>query len=261
MVVQPVERQSPEVYVDLFKKIFTHGQPIKLSSKYYLRMMSLNIINDDYLAGTFVKYQDQNEDEWYNSETNSFQNVDLDKNLHPDGKEILFYFFPSIHRLVVENYLTTEQVRFYFDKYLTTITEGSGISVVFNIVKSDQGISSIVSNKHLTKLEISISYTNSDIYDGWERLLDESSKKTNVTNLKLTATGRADKPINVEENPLLMSALALSKDNGFAKAVEQTEAGKKIISSDKSPENIGIKYPEGESFIELLRNKLFGSVN
>ena len=111
------------------------------------------------------------------------------------------------------------------------------------------------------KFPFLILYTNSDNFDGWERLLDEDNKKTNVTNLKLTASGHADKPINVEGNKLLMSALTLSRENGYAKAVEHTENGRKIISSEKNPENIGIKYPEGESVVQLLRNKLFGSVS
>ena len=261
LVIQPKERQEPKAYIELFKQIFNLRQSIRLSTTYSLRMMSLNFVEDGTLSGTFVKYQNLKEEGWYNSKTNSFQDVNIDENLHPDGKEVKFYFFPDKHRLVVESFLTTEQVRMYFDKFLSAVTEGSGIDVVFNVVKSEEGISLISTNKHLTKLEISISYTNSDNYNGWERMIDEGNKKANVTKLKITATGRADNPIDVKENPLLMSALALSKDNGFATATEQTQQGKKTISSEKSPENIGLKYPEGESIIQLLRNKLFGSVN
>ena len=263
MVIQPEDRQNPEAYINIFKKIFDLRQSIKLSSNYYLRMMSLNYDHDGQglLSGTFVKYQELKEEGWYNSKTNSFQEVNVDENLHPDGKEIWFYFYPDKHRLVVESFLTTVQVQTYFEKFLGIVTEGSGMSVAFNIVKTKEAISQIATNKHLIKLEITIYYTNSDNFNGWERMLDEDNKKTNVTNLKLTASGHVDKPINVEENKLLMSALTLSRENGYAKAVEHTKNGRKTISSDKSPENIGIKYPEGESVIQLLRNKLFGSVS
>ena len=54
-------------------------------------MMSLNFHDNGPLSGTFVKYQELEEDGWYNSITNSIQQVDVDENLHPNGKEIGFF--------------------------------------------------------------------------------------------------------------------------------------------------------------------------
>lgn len=261
IVIQPVDRQTPEAYIDLFKKIFSLQLTIRLSSNSYLRMMSLNHYDNGPLSGNFVKYQDLDEDKWYNSETNTIEQVKVDKNLHPNGKEIGFIFYPDKHRLVVESYLTTTQVKLFFEKVLGLTTEGTGMDVVFNVVKTEESISKIASNKHLTKLEICIYYTNSDNPEGWERLMDEENKESNVTKLILTATGKPEKPIDVQKNTMLTTALNLSRENGYVRAVEQTAKGKKTISSEQNPEVLRVKYPEGESIIQRLRNLLFGGTN
>lgn len=261
MVIQPVEKQSPDAYIDIFKRIFNLRESVPLSKSYHLAMRSLNFQNDGSLYGTFIKFQDLEKENWYNSKTNTFEPVEINEDLHPNIKEIAFYFYPDRHRLAVESYIAPSLVLLFFEKNLSLVTEGSEVEVVFNVVKTKESIAKIASNKSLTKLEICISYTNSDNLQGWERFIDKDNKDSNVTSMKLTATGQADKPIDLEKNRMLLAALALSRENGYASAIERTDNGIKKISSEDSPEIVRIKYPEGESVIQSLRNCIFNGIN
>lgn len=259
MVIQPVEKQSPERYINVFRDIFNRGMSVKISKNSFLRMMSLNFYeNGGPLYGTFVKYQELEDKGWYNSVTNSLQQVNVDEHLYPNGHEIGFYFYPDKHRLVVESYLRPTQVKHFFEKSIESIVEGTDMDVVFHVVKTKEAISKIAENKNLTKLEICIYYTNSDNTKGWERFMDEENKESNVSKIIFTATGRSHKPIDVAKNTMLKAALTLSRENGYVRAEEQTNSGKKKITSEDSPEVLKIRTTEGDSVLQKVRNCLFG---
>lgn len=253
IVLQPVERQSKEGYDTLFKKLFDQS-PVRVYRNYFLKFKSMDS-TDDIVSGTLVKFAKLQGDNWYNSKTNDYENVDVDPNKHPNPKEYQYYFSPKAHRLYVQADLPVEQVKKFFKKLISlALGDSDETNVEFNVVSTKESIDRIISSQKVSKIVIRISYSNGENYDQWSKMMDDDNKASNTKTLTLIAEGSKEHPINVSKNDLLCAGLEISRTNGEAIATEFTDRGTMRISTQDSPEQTDIKYRGTNSLMDKILN-------
>ena len=257
IVIQPVESQDKENYTKLFKKFFELNPPVCVYGDRYMRFKSMNFSEDGLIYGTLVNFVQLSGEDWYNSETNDYENVNVNPSLHPNVKEYNYYFSPSKHKLYIEIGVAVKQA----DKFLTTLisqaTQALGYDAVCNVVSSQESIERIISAKRLTRLVIRIHYSNSDNPDGWAGMIDNDNKESNIRTLKVEATGTKGNPIELENNNMMLGCLSLSRVNGDAIATVVTDNGTEHISTQDSPEQTEVKYRNQDCILDKVKH-LFG---
>lgn len=254
IVLQPAGRQSQEGYVTLFRKMFEKNTPIKVYGDRYMKFKSMNF-GDDIISGTLVKFVQLSGDDWYNSKTNTYENVEVNPDQHPNPSEYQYFFLPSHHRLYVQADLAVRQVDTFFHSLISKAVEDTGDEedATFNVISTKESIDRIINSPSISKIVIRISYSNAEPFDKWAKLMDDGNKESNTKTLTLTAVGTRNHPIDLSKSELLRAALELSRSNGNAVATVYTENGTEHISTQDSPEQTDVRYNNPGSLIGKIK--------
>jgi len=198
--------------------------------------------NDKVLYGKLTYYTILDGTDWYNKRLRTIQSVELDEDLYPNAKEIEYYFIPNAHRFCFinkSNGIAMSQIEIFLQEALPKLIDKDKSVYISRELTSDV-IERILKAPSLYRLEVGISYSNNDLSDDFEELLDNDLRDGQVENLHLQARSFKAETINLENSKFLKTALNLSQSKSFAQATIENEYGKN--------ENVAtVDYPRKES--------------
>ena len=231
-----------ELYADLIRKLHSDNLAINTRGEKWMEMRTqFSYENDKVLYGKLTYYTMLDGKDWYNRRLKTIQAVELDEDLYPNAKEIEYYFIPEAHRFCFinkTNGIAMSQIEFFLQEALPKIVPDGKTVFVTQELTSDI-IERIITAPKLFRLEIGLTYSNNDLSEEFEELLDNDLRDSQVQNLNLKATSFKSETIQIENSKVLKAALKLSQSNGYAEATIQNENGKN--------ENVAtIDYPRKE---------------
>jgi hypothetical protein len=220
-----------------------------------MEFRSMNIPEDGKCVfGKLIYYTVLNPNDWYNRKSKAFQTVEIDSNLYPNAIEGDYYFIPSAHRfcfVLKSNGIALSQVEIFLNNVLAKTIERNQ-SVFINRELTEDFVERIVKAETLTRLDIDISYTNNDLTDDFDKLLDNDLRDGQVKNLHLEAKSFNKESINLSQSKVLSAALKLSQSNGYAEATIK-ENGRSInISTTEYPRIEQIFTKEGLEYLDVF---------
>lgn len=241
-------------YSSIFQGIFENELAFNTRGDKYMEFKSMNIAKDGKcIFGKLIYYTVLNPNDWYNRKSKAFQTVEIDSNLYPNAIEGDYYFIPSAHRfcfVLKSNGIALSQVEIFLNYVLSKIIEDNQLVFIYRELTEDF-IERIVKAETITRLDIDISYTNNDLTNDFEKLLDNDLRDGQVRNLHLEAKSFNKESISLTQSKVLSAALKLSQSNGYAEATIK-ENGKSInVSTTEYPRNEQIFTKEGREYIDV----------
>jgi len=245
IVLYPKEQQTPENYLNYFEQIYkskkkfaTYGERKTGIKSYFPSSNNTHIIHGDFFNGAFFEAENHALD----TETNEIipYKMDPKKGLAP--KIWRYYFFADYHRLVFFSKEASEpQILKFLNKAFASLLNEDDFRI--NIEKDENKIEEIITSAGLTKLHVSLSYSNNDNYDDWAELIDSDMRDSDSRRGTFDFTGTRKKPIQLMKSKIQKALLTLSRSNGHAEAVGHYENGISYkINTQQFPQEKAISY-------------------
>ncbi len=243
IVLYPSEEQQSENYVKVLSQIHSTHHEVKVGTDRYFLILKFDK-TDDYYKGQFCSYVKIDPDsKAFDQITKEIVNSDTDPEKGYGVKIWDYWFFPKYHRLIFHASSSQYQIFRFLNESIKNYFNGDDNSFAINIEKDASTINNIYSAKIISSIEISLSYSNNDNNDGWEKLIDDQMRKANVTKSTLDFKGSYKTPLKLEKDTLLSGALSLSKSNGTAKAHIVNKDGRaEIINTEQHPQIVPITH-------------------
>lgn len=255
------ERKGEQAYFDLMRDLFDKDIIARVSSEksMTLRTQARRTIvwrGNEYriLYGKITRFTMLEGEHWYNAKKKEIESIALPlQDIFPNGFETDYYFFPFAHRFFVrinskvslkaiENFLQLGLGRVVKDNEKFSIT----------IIQSSDAIEQILNAPELNYLTVRISYTNDDIGDDAQELIDQLLKDGQIG--ELNATIKPDQHGSLDTNSKIVKGLLeISKENGTAEATIKNSQGQreKIITHDH-PEKFTVEDVSEDNIISKL---------
>jgi len=245
-----------EMYSKIIKKLHSENVAINTRGDKFMELRTLNSFNnDEVLYGYMTYYTILDTKDWYNKRLKTIETVELNEDLYPNAKEIEYFFIPKAHRFCFiskTNGIAMSQVELFLQKALPSLVE-DGKEVIVTRELTEDVIERILNAPSLSRLEISLSYSNNDLSDDFEELLDNDIRDGHVEHLNLTAKSFKSETIDINNSKLLKAALKLSQSNGYAEAVIQNEHGKnELVATVEYPRKELVLSTEGNEHRDVL---------
>lgn len=245
-----------EMYSKLIKKLHSENVAINTRGDKFMELRTLNSFNEDeVLYGYMTYYTILDTKDWYNKRLKTIETVELNEDLYPNAKEVEYFFIPKAHRFCFiskTNGIAMSQVELFLQKALPGLVE-VGKEVIVTRELTEDVIERILNAPSLSRLEISLSYSNNDLSDDFEELLDNDIRDGHVEHLNLTAKSFKAETIDINNSKLLKAALKLSQSNGYAEAVIQNEHGKnEIVATVEYPRKELVFSTEGNEHSDVF---------
>lgn len=240
VVIYPEAYQKEENYILAFKKIFERGTTVSTYQNKVTKMYSLNTLNDgSMLFGTIINYTKlKGEERCYDEEIGKIVDRAVDPNMNPNCKEWLFYFMPSKHRMAIPKIgsVSFSQVVRFFESELAEVVAAVGCDKIeFYPVATQNAIEEIFELDAIERLEMTVTYTNNDLNEGYDQLIADEMAEQGVNNLKTVATGAKGQSFRLKKESYLGGILKLSKEYGMAVAKGVKDSVKKTINTKHYP--------------------------
>ena len=254
------EENFTQLYVDLIKNLHSENIAINTRGEKYMELRTLNSYdNDKVLYGNLTYYTILDGKDWYNKRSKTIENVEIGSDLYPNAKEIEYYFIPEAHRFCFiskTNGIAMSQIEVFLSKALPMLVSEEKTVFVTQELTEDV-IERIISAAKVFRLEIELSYSNNDLSDDFEELLDNDLRDGHVRNLNLSARSFKSETIDLENSKFLSAALKLSQSNGFAEAtIENAEGKNENVATIEYPRKELIHSTEGSEHIDVLTRVL-----
>ena len=254
------EENFTQLYVDLIRKLHSDNIAINTRGEKYMELRTLSSYdNDKVLYGKLTFYTILNGNDWYNKRSKTIENVELENDLYPNAKEIEYFFIPEAHRFCFinkSNGIAMSQIEIFLSKALPLIVDQDKTVIVTKELTEDV-IDRIISASKLFKLQIDLSYSNNDLSEDFEELLDNDLRDGQVKNLNLLAKSFKSETIDLENSKLLSAALKLSQSNGYAEAyIENNEGKNETVATNEYPRKELVFSTEGNEHIDVLSRVL-----
>jgi len=255
------ERKGKEMYEQLIKDLFVKdivsivgGEKAVTLRTQFSTIVPLKNGEASLFYGKITRYTTLDGKNWYDQVKKDFINFDVPLGIFPNGFETDYLFIPDAHRFFirVNPKVSIQSVERYLLQAIPEVI-GAKESFSVNIIQSQDVIEKILNSKELNMLKVEISYTNDDIGDAAQELMDKLLKNGNVG--KLDATFRPDQSGVLETNSqFIRGVLELAKENGIAEATIRDENGRKAkVKTSNYPEKTTIRSEnENLSMIDLL---------
>jgi hypothetical protein len=254
------EENFTQLYVDLIRKLHSENIAINTRGEKYMELRTLSSYdNDKVIYGKLTFYTILNGNDWYNKRSKTIENVELENDLYPNAKEIEYYFIPEAHRFCFinkTNGIAMSQIEIFLSKALPLIVDQDKTVIVTKELTEDV-IDRIISASKLFKLQIELSYSNNDLSEDFEELLDNDLREGQVKNLNLLARSFKSETIDLEKSKFLNAALRLSQSNGFAEAtIENADGKNENVATIEYPRKELLHSTEGNEHIDVLTRVL-----
>lgn len=241
------------VYKDLFKFAYKTGE-IKMSDGHAIKVRSIIHYRDqeDIFSGEFIYYSTENELEVYDVQGDKVEYTQLSEGLYLSPKTAQFYFVPSVHRLCTEVKSSKKEripsgiIESYLKKVLNLYIENKGIlndhTGHVTPVTDVNTIKEILSRTDIIEIRATISYTNDDQTEDYEKLLDRNAREMKSATIDISAKSQRDVPLQ-PKGTIMEGALRLAQQNGSAVVKCKSSIGQTKTYSTK-------KFPLIEEFME-----------
>lgn len=251
VVVFPKEKQEPQTYITLLDKIRNDKVTINTYQDKCMRILSLEKIGELYV-GKLANFTQLDDEPWFDDDSEQRKVMDIDKHLHPNYKEWDFYFLPSVHCLCLPTKSSVSQTRKFFEKAFEEVLKNQDdVHVNIECITSFETIEAIFASQNLTKLEIDVSYSNNDNNEGWEALMDNNMKDSNVDKFKGTFSSLKDKSLSFVKDSFIGGLVSLTRKNGSAKAHERKGRKIEVIDTDRHPQVDKLQVEENNKYPAL----------
>jgi hypothetical protein len=247
-------------YIDLIKKLHSENIAIKTRGEKYMELRTLTSSeNDAVLYGKLTYYTILDGRDWYNKRLKTIENVEIDNDLYPNAKEIEYYFIPKAHRFCFinkTNGIAMSQIEIFLTQALPKLV-AENKSVIVTQELTEDVIDRIISAPKLHRLQIELSYSNNDLSDDFEELLDNDLRDGQVKELNLLARSFKSETIDLEKSKFLNAALRLSQSNGYAEAtIENIDGKNENVATIEYPRKELVHSTEGQEHIDVLAKVL-----
>lgn len=255
VVIQPTSKQNEDNYKALINEIFHKGYEYITVSDKKTKIRSLNT-SGNMMYGTLVNYMKLDADDpWYNSAKDDFEQVDVDPNLNPKGKEWNYYYCPQYHRIAVPAVqgVSYSQIYNFFSKAFNEAAQTLGLEdVAVNIVTSSEGIEAIFSLTEINKLTVEVSYSNNDNNDAFDQSIDNELKGMNIGKLKTVAKPPKNSKFTLKKRSYLGALVRLCKNNGWAKAEGRVGGKVRKVNTDQYPKEVKMTKVTEENLLQKI---------
>lgn len=213
-------RKGEEAYIDIFNKLHARKTTVNTMSDKYAKLRTQSwAYEKNILTGMLVYFTQLNDKGWYNDKTNKIEEHDTDDHLHPNGKECQYYFIPKIHRFcfIDDNKVSVTNVFKFLSKGLAEVIEEDEEIQVF-IEQSNDGIDKIFNAASISRIVLQASFTNNDLTDDFEKLMDDDLRNSNISELNMNVKSTKAKSIDLEHSKIISGGIKLAQSNGFVEA-------------------------------------------
>lgn len=232
----------PGIYDDLFT--FAYEQEgIKIKGKNEMRVKSINMGMEDLVFGELVLYSRDKHIDVFNIKAKEVEHASIGEDRYLYPKVARFFFVPSKHRLCLEKGtgIGLEAAETYIKKLLTSYIEHKGLKgqhvPKIDTQKSPSILQDILSYNDIWKIKTCISFTNDDMTEDFDKILDDSIKKAGATNLSLEASSETLVPLQ-PKGTILEGALKLAQSNGEAIIYRGTRKKNKGYSTNEHVQTV-----------------------
>ena len=226
----------PGIYDDLFT--FAYEQEgIKIKGKNEMRVKSINTGMEDLVFGELVLYSRDKHIDVFNIRAKEVEHASIGEDRYLYPKVARFFFVPSKHRLCLEKGtgIGLEAAETYIKKLLTSYIEHKGLKgqhvPKIDTQKSPSILQDILSYNDIWKIKTCISFTNDDMTEDFDKILDDS------TNLSLEASSETLVPLQ-PKGTILEGALKLAQSNGEAIIYRGTRRKNKGYSTNEHVQTV-----------------------
>lgn len=255
--IQPNERNNNSVYKQVIKDLFTKdiiaqvgGEKAVTLRTQFSTEIPLKSKTETVYYGKITRYTTLDGKNWYDKTKKDFVNFEIPLDLFPNGFETDYVFIPAAHRFYirVNAKVGVNAVQKYLLLALPQVLQSPETFTV-NIIQSQDVIEKILQSKELDSLKVALTYTNDDIGDEAQQLMDDLLKDGNIG--EFIGAFKPDNTGNLNTNSqFIRGVLELAKENGVAEAVIRDDNGRKQkIITDVYPEKIVIKSEEDQTSI------------
>lgn len=252
-------RKGTSAYVELFESIQKKDPRVMISKDKAIEFRRF-YINDDktIFFGRLIKYQVLDTENWYNRKKDLLQTYEVEEGLFPNSTECEFYFIPEAHRFFFQDNtgFTPSQIASFLEIALHgVIAEDEEVKISIEV--SQDVIDKILTAEIVSRLEISVSYTNNDLTEDYEKEIDNDLRNTGVDNIDVVAKSRKKSTLDLLKSKLLRGYLMLSRRNGYAKATIRNGKKREIVETKDYPNRISIEvdgeYPERSIYNKIMK--------
>lgn len=226
------ERKGDEAYQNIIETIYNKSikEIIPRGKVVIIRNQFKKVIKGKtILYGKISRFSNRESDDWINLSTKEIEHPKFDPNLFPNLQETDYVFVPSAHRFIIKktpNFSIYNAEDFFNKAILEVIDNKEDYTVI--VEQSIDIFEEIYNARSVEKLNISISYTNSDdISEDAAAWMDEQLKSAQLKKANFSFEANQTDSINLE-TPLIKGALDLAAENGEATATIVDNFDKKI---------------------------------
>ncbi len=246
-------------YIELFKKIHSEKISIKIIGDNHTVVRTCfqsNTVNGDIvLYGKLSKYTKIEGNDWLNLKNMETETIDLPEGTYPNFTETDYFFFPSIHRIAIlaNRKISINTAYNFFKNAINKVVEYDEMAEIA-IETSNDFIEKIINAKKIERLEIAISYSNSDNYDYAAKAIDDELKNSNVNDISIVAKPDLKGNIDIEKSNFFMGILELCQSNGRAKAtIRDAEDKRQVVDTSQYPKEFNVQSLEVDNLkFEIL---------
>jgi len=259
------DRKGTDKYEDLIKDLFfkdivaiVGGEKAMTLRTQFSADVPIKGKSTKMFYGNITRYTTLDGKNWYDKTKKDFTSFEVPLNIFPNGFETEYVFIPAAHRFYirVNSKVSITAVERYLKQAIPEILlPKEDFSV--NIIQSQDVIEKIINSKELTLLKVEISYTNDDIGDAAQELMDKLLKKGQVG--KFDATFKPDQTGVLDTNSeFIRGVLELAKENGNAEASIKNANGRKerVVTSNYPEKIIAQSETEDTAKIDLVINTM-----
>mgnify|MGYP003537017384 FL=1 len=217
-----LHNQSPESYIDLFKKMVYFDHVIKLRGEHYIELLRFErLATLNMYECTIVSYMGIRQNAWFNQKSKTIESIDGDEDLYANTKKATFYFIPEVHKLCLMSgsEITIQNIKKYIDEASKMIL-GSG-QVHSNFVTSKDEITEACKELNINRVKLTFNYSNKDITEGFEETFDNLTKNDNISLINMEIQSAEDEDLNLNKGGMVDSLINLvtKKGNGDAEII------------------------------------------
>lgn len=205
-----LHHQRPESYVMLFEELLKADFVVDLKGDKHIELLAFRKMREvEMYIGAFVTYMDIRPDAWFNPESKEIESRYSDAPDYGNAKRCDFYFIPSRHKLALlsGNEITIQHIKTYMECACNRLL-GEG-KVHVNYVTTKDEIKNAYDNLNVTRVRLTLNYSNKDYTEDFEKSFDDAAKKGNVSLINMELVAAENECLNMENGSMTDSLLNL----------------------------------------------------
>lgn len=214
-----LHNQSPESYVDLFKKMVYFDHVIKLRGEHYIELLKFEkLATLNMYECTIVSYMGIRPNAWFNQRSKTIESIESNEDWYANTKKAIFYFIPDVHKLCLMSgsEITIQNIKKYIDGASSKILGSEQVHT--NFVTSKDEITEACKELNINRIKLTINYSNKDSTEGFEETFDDLAKDDNIALINMEIHSAENEDLNVNKGGMVDSLINLvtRKGNGNA---------------------------------------------